>query len=478
MWFFSSKASHGENYLRAASPNERRCIARESLGFYTVLMVGGIYHFSEPADTSSISTYAYALRQCVERHPQLSSIIADTESNSPYYEFCPRLDLRNHIQLLEKSDHGNEVETIEAILPGVLDASWPSTIPDWRIVVLPFSHQRSFIGFCCSHALGDGMSGIAFHKTFLAALQERRVENDLVCTPTLKQLTPPFDTPKNLPISWSFLLSPLLGAYLPKWLASWLGFKASTSAVTSGTWTGPRVFYHRELFRTGIQILTIDASSIDKALKICRMHNAKLTALFHQLINTALLESLPQSTNIDNLVAQTAMNMRDAAGIPKYQMGNFSSIVSQNYPTSNINKKIDWVLARSVTEELAARAKTLQDQPVGLLRYLTDVRAWVLSRLGSGRDCSYAVSNLLSFQSSTPLKRCSITEMFFSQPADVISGPLTFNVVSVGGGPMSIAVSWQMGALSVGSNEDEIAFVKTVCQKIERGFAQLASDNS
>lgn len=121
----------GENYLRAASktsvllksilfasadllsgPNERRCIVRESLGYYHALVVGGIYDFERPVNITSVTTYAYALRQCVDCHPGLSVAVEKVETESPHHVFCPRIELSQHVQFLEPGDESN-MKTME-----------------------------------------------------------------------------------------------------------------------------------------------------------------------------------------------------------------------------------------------------------------------------------------------------------------------------------------------------------------------------
>jgi hypothetical protein len=300
----------------------------------------------------------------------------------------------------------------------------------------------------------------------------------LVCTPPRKQLSPAFDSAKNLPISWSFLLAPLLGAVLPQRVASLLGFRATSSSTTPGTWTASTMFHSPETDRTGVQIVSIDATTVRRSLKICRRHGAKLTGVIHQFIMSALSESLPQS-NIDNFAAGTALDMRRAVGASKDDMGLYVSGDFQLFPRpepgSAESGGFSWDLAKSITERLAVAATELRDQPVGLLRYLSDMRSWMSSKLGQARDCSYAVSNLTTFQPSGPMKQCSLTDMVFCQPTDVTGPPLTFCVLSAPNGPMNIAVNWQIGALDLGSAEEEVKFVKQICERIEQSFTRLAS---
>ncbi|KAL5320800.1 hypothetical protein ACEPPN_011610 [Leptodophora sp. 'Broadleaf-Isolate-01'] len=480
MRLIGSKASAGGNYLRAAGPNEVRCVVRESLGFYRSLVVGGIFEFAKPVDIRSISTYNYALRCCIDSHPRLSVVIADHDTDSPYFEFYPRIDLSQHVQFLDNETRKGETEAmaIQRNLPSILDEFLPTSIPSWKIVILPFSDKRCFIALSYSHALGDGLSGCAFHRTFLEALQEQRLESDLICTPTRKELSPPFDTPENLPISWAYLLSPFLGQYLPKWLSSLFGFSSEMNAVTDSTWTGTPIFYDLETLRTGVQLISINGDMVEDALKLCRMNDAKLTGLLHQLIIDALSEALPRPHKFDRLGGGTAINMRPTVEVSNDEMGVFASGDFQIYPLQEKslgeNGQFSWALAKEITDRLAIRSKEVKDQPLGLLRYLLSIRAWTLSKIGARREDSYAISNLMSFQPLGNVDNCAVSEMIFCRPTDVAGGAaLSVNVISVRGGPMNITVNWQAGGLNLGAYEDEVVFVNTVCRHIEAGFARL-----
>ena len=366
----------------------------------------------------------------------------------------------------------------------MVNVSWPRSTPAWKVTVIAFSQQRCFIGFSLSHSLGDGMSGVAFHRQLLCALQELpATAEDVVYTSPPKQLAPPFDTPANLPISWSFLLAPLLGSLLPKRVATLFGLGAGGDSVTDRTWTASPLFYNPNNHRTGVEMVSIDATTLDDALRICRMHNAKLTGLLHRVIINAMSESFPDSASIDTLAARTPLNMRGPVGRSNDEMGNFILADTQVHAIQKSDRsqknthKIDWESARDITNRLAMASTVLQNQSLGLLRYLSDVHAWVSSRVGERRDCSYELSNLTSFRpmDSGPIKeRCAITEMVFCQPADVLGAPLNFNVVSVANGPMTISVTWQIGALGLSSEQQEVDFVHSICQGIKSGFAHVA----
>jgi alcohol acetyltransferase len=473
---------------------ERRCIIRESLDFYRSLAVGGIYQFSGNHDLTSITTYTRALRRCIEQHPHLSATIEGIETETPYYAFCPQLDLNKHIKILKNdtSDEQNEVKTIERILPGILDKPWPKGSPPWKVYLLPFSQTRCFICLGYSHGLLDGIAGIAFHRTLLDALSQQNVSvydiQDPIYKPTKKHLPPPFDTAKNLPISWPYLLSPFLAHYLPKFVASSLGLRDAVNILNPGTWLATPIFSKTNANQTGVEIIAIDAITLDKTLKLCRANGARLTGLLHQLIVSALSDSLPETSNVDSFASQTAINMRSAVGTSNDEMGLFSSGVFETFPVQRrsldgqkpptSSHPFDWSIAKSMTHKLVASTGTLEDQPIGLLRYLVSIRSWLLSKLGHQRDCSYEVSNIMAFRplNKKPMASCEVKEMYFCQPAHIVSAPLCFNIVSVAdGGALNICVDWQIGAiLGDGQEAAERNFVSQVCKHIKDSFRELA----
>ena len=446
---------------------------RESLDFYRSLVVGGVYEFSGTVGSPTASTFAPALRRCIEEHSHLSTTIAGSDTNTPGYRFCPRLDLSQHVEIFTREEGAStDVEAVKRVLPTILDARWPASIPPWNLVVLPLSQRRCFIGFSFSHGLGDGVSALAFHRTFLKALQEQglglREGENLIHTPQRKPLSPPFDTKKNLPISWSFLSSPLLSTYLPKSF----GFRADM--VTPTTWVGSPIFDSSEKYQTCVKIISIDAHTVAETLEACRAHGAKLTGLLHQFIVEALSEVL--LSKFDNFIAQTAIDMRHAVGVSKDEMGLFVSgdVTVLHRSDKTAAEKSSFGVASTMTNQLAAVSSKLQDQPVGLLRYLSDMRAWTLSKLGGNRDTSYEISNLTTFKPAKSAEAASIREMVFAQPANFTGSPLQFNVVSVLDGPMNITVTWQPGALGLG-NHSEVEFVNGLCGRVERSFVDLTT---
>jgi hypothetical protein len=421
---------------------------------------------------------------------------ADTEA--PVYVRTPSLDIRNHIEIhptLNSQSTQNEKQLIEDVLPSVFDAVWPKTSPPWKLIVVPFTtdqpqsgkkRARCFLALVYSHSIGDGISGLAFHRTLLSTLQSppleaRRNEEDFTEPSSSQPYPAPFDTAERLPISWSFMLSPFLAVYLPKFISSAFGFRAAYTSITPTTWTATPASYNPANYHTAVHIMELDAATIEALLKTCRKHNAKLTALLHQVIVRALSKCLPANGAVDTFNSQTALNMRRTVNISDDQMGLFVSGYADAHPRVNPSDpdfmKDIWEAAAKMTTNLATSAVQLQDQPIGLLRFLPSVRSWTLGKIGGQRDGSYEISNLMAFDSvsasSTSSQTCKLEKLVFSQPANAMSSPLTFNIVSVKGGSLVCVVSWQVGALGLENDEDEKGFVSRICKEIEQCLTTL-----
>ncbi|KAL4875738.1 hypothetical protein BJY04DRAFT_232210 [Aspergillus karnatakaensis] len=476
-------------FMRYASPNERRTISREDLGFYNALLIGAVYELpSEKLDLHSMQTYAAPLKQCILEQPYLTVYVQGKNTEKSAFYGASSLNLEHHISIITR-DELDENKAIERIMQPILDREWPDNIPPWRIVVLPLPpsedsrSQRCFIAFSFSHTIGDGICGMNFHDRFLKAWRQDSTnqEESLILPLSARTLPDPFDTPSRLPISWSYLLGPLIAVLLPKFLSNLLNLHATTSTISPGTWTGTSMFYDKSTFTSSsrTRLIEIPAPVVQNALQVSRAHNAKLTATIHQLIVRALSKALPDP-NITNFVSGTAIDMRGSVGIPKSTWGlhvsGYHDIHTRPSETDLEKPGLsaeEWKVASSMTKSLAETATRLQDQAIGLLRYAPSIRKWTADKIGAQRDCSYRVSNLLAYKGGDN-DGWRISKMVFVTPADAVGAPINFDIVSVKGGSLVVGVNWQAGALGVeGGEEGEGRVVGVVCEEIKKGFEGL-----
>ncbi|KAM7211571.1 Alcohol acetyltransferase [Rhypophila decipiens] len=544
------KMSQGKGFLRFASPNERRTITREDLGHYHAVIIGAIYAIRNSAPI--LELLHAALQECIATHPFLSVVVKDKHTEKPYYQRVSEIKLTEHVDNSElvmaprlidgiaktnPSEYADLVsrETmkhIEGRFRRGLDRPFREGIPPWRVVIVTLpsvpstspsiSRQRYFIAFEYSHAIGDGPSGIAFHRTLFSALKKKSVlfykanpSSELeaagptnktgIVKPCEKPFPQAFDTPERLRISWGFLLAPLLGAILPSFLANLLGLKAQASSTDEGTWTGTPCFFDpKHGAQSKVVLVSMPSADVNNVISEARKHGAKLTGVIHCLVVRALGRALRNYRDnndgkgkrtvweMTNFVGTTAINMRGAVGVPESEMGEFASGVYTTFPVPSLEVVMDeemrsnglsdqeWEAARGATLEFADAATRLQDQPIGLLRYVPSIRKWIQGKLGKTRDASYEVSNLgyVDFGNAnvTPGGEgedevVEVENMFFAQPGHVTSHTINFNIVSAKTGGMVVCITWPTGSLGLeGSEKEEEKFVRAVGDDLAKWF--------
>ncbi|VUC21190.1 unnamed protein product [Clonostachys rosea] len=467
-------------YQRRASPNEQRTASREDLGYYYAVIVGAVYELKGELNISAPETFYPALSQCVQQEPWLCVVVGDAHTEKAFFERVPTLDFKNHLTILSPSEKGtDDLTLIQETLEADVDRPLTKGYPPWRVVIQPLQAPDQFlVVFSFSHTIGDGMTGPIFHRTFAQGLNETTAGTKLaeyqVATSCTKPLPDPFDTPERLPITWSFLLGPLFGEILPKFILDFLGMKASISQNDKGTWTATPIFFNPKTHKTRVRVMEIEAAVLEKALRVAREHEAKLTGLIHPLVARALSKSLPDK-NITNFVSQTAINMRRSIGVPSDEMGEFASGCYSKTPRSEADGPLtpeEWASAKEITEQFALSASELKNHAIALLRYAPNIRQWMSSKIGKPRDCSIEMSNLgLVDADAAAGSNVVIGKMVFTQPGHVAGPPMTCNTVTLKGGSLMVTMTWQTGALGI--EGDEGAFVDGVCAALKSGFDVL-----
>ena len=461
--------------------------------------MAGIYACADnDLDLASVNTYLPAVKACVDAHPMLSAVIQAENSDEPIFIRPAKLDLKRHlrVQTLDKT-MTDEEEIFQSKLSELHDEQFDhcELTPPWRVVAIPLPAQatqrKCFVAFTYSHSHGDGISGLAVQRTFLDTLRLNAGWGDHLTVPTPKSpLLPPLDD--TLSVSWAYLLGPIIGTYLPNFVSKMMGFPTHVAPTTDSTWTGSPMFYEPDTHSTGTELIILDSKTVEHALNECRRHQAKMSALLHQFIVHAVSISLPPAVEDRELVSTTAINLRKhLTGASSNVMGLFASIVyavhgdeGLSAATASGSGEPDynrmWSEARALTARFAEMAATTKDQPIGLLKYLRNFRAWTLGQISKHRDASYELSNVMSFdpapeagnEGSEQDSKWKLEKMIFSQPANVTGSALNFNVVSVKGGHMVISLTWQMSALGFA---DEGVFAKSVCRIIKSEFKRLSA---
>jgi hypothetical protein len=391
----------------------------------------------------------------------MSVVLKGKNTESPVWEGVPKLELNNHILILESNTSAeDDTRAIEEALPSIVDARFTSALPPWRVVVLPLSSNdgkpRCFVAFAISHAIGDGGAGLAFHQTFLGALHHSTSKDDdfTFSVPT-RQLPEPFDTPERLPISPDFMRSVM-----------------ASSVINDGTWTGSKVFLDEDAgLHTRIRMLELDSRVVDAALRASRSHNTKLTPALHQLVVRALSKAV-KDENVTNFASLTATDLRGASRVG-LEWGIFVSGLATSHVRADTTVPVSdemWESARLLSKRLAEATSTLDNQMIGMLRFIPSQKDNLLSKLGATREGSYALSNMLAVDGGKAEDSCKVTKMVVATSAAVPSAPLSICLISVKGGSLVCTLSWQPGALGV-PLRDESSFVDEICSSLRADFA-------
>jgi len=372
-----------------------------------------------------------------------------------------------------------------------MPCAYQDGIPAWKLVVLPLlaksekTPNNFWIGFSYSHSHGDGKSSLAFHHTFLQGLRMSdsapmdTEPAEIIQTSHLPLLLPSLEEAANLSISWSFLLAPLLTVYLPTWVCSLIGLKSGMSA-NSHAWKAAPSTYNPEEHCTGLEILSIDRDLLDNVLEECRRKGTKLTGILHQAIAYGLSKELADHYPKPKFVATTAIDLRRVVYGDNDMINCFSgtSELLESYDYQRKDGSIPeevWDAAKETSVRLAERAKTLADQPIGLLQYLRNFRQYMLDQLDKEREGSYELSNVGTFNPtylgpSGEVKDWTVQRMMFSQPANAIGSAVAFNVVSTNGGDLVMTATWQRGVLGI---KDEDQFIQQALGGIKDFFKAI-----
>lgn len=137
----------------------------------------------------------------------------------PYFASLPSIDLNRTITFLDRSQSSagaeGENKELDAILKDQHNTDFKaeySTLPFWRLIILQSRGGTEFTtSFIYHHAIGDGVSGLAFPNAFRNALEAAsasslpnyKTENIIVpdkntsILPPLEELHPPADEPAS-----------------------------------------------------------------------------------------------------------------------------------------------------------------------------------------------------------------------------------------------------------------------------------------
>jgi hypothetical protein len=147
-----------------------------------------------------------------------------------------------------------------------------------------------------SHAVGDGQSGLAFHRAFHAAITTASThqidagELNSIVIPPITPMIPPLEDQIHLPISICYLFGVLWNAWFPKDLRA--------------VYTGKPIDLSTNARKRLFTWVTISSSTTSAVLAASRKHSVTLTATIQAVLAVAVFQNGPISSNSADLLTK------------------------------------------------------------------------------------------------------------------------------------------------------------------------------
>jgi Alcohol acetyltransferase len=355
------------------------------------------------------------------------------------------------------------------------------TKPWWKLLIVNGRYGL----FVFHHSIADGLSGYAFHRSLLAALNANEesldsvsgaTEDKFVARHPAKELTPSLFSLIDDKLSWIYVLYTFLFWNVLRLFIDQKYFLFSDAMYSKAYPTLTRPFPAETKTSTRVELLKIDSKSMMKCLSECRKHNTSFTALLHTLIQVTLAVDIYPKAKIG--FSRLAVNIRPLLKVDPGRdvftnaVSVYSRVeplgrhrdcakISSPAPTSTSTREIAidarqvWKLAKKYKQDLSyatyKSGTVMQDFLVAKLidRDMEDIGFY---GLGLCQNNSFLISNLGVFEAreDTVDGGWSIKEIGFSAAAILATLSdfgIVFNVASVKGGDCLISATYEEGVL-------------------------------
>ena len=444
--------------LRPVGMLEKLYTARQVLGIYNSVIVTATYTVRlKLDDTLLCSIFCATISRLLHRHPSLCCYVEGEDTLEPRFRRLITIEVKDVIQILNLEKR----ESLAQKLQELHDQQWPMEgKPLWKLVVMREPQIASdtsigsklHIAFVYHHVIGDGLSGAAFHRSLLRELESiEKTSQDLqeipkaIETPVSISLIDPIEKLSVLPLSWLFLIKQVVREYAPRWLIG----------APSSVWAGlPVETLDKCPFRSRVRIVAIQADELKSLLEESKKHSVTLTSLLTAALVSALADALPGAPRF---LGMTPYTLRRVTGTSMDEMVNQTSSFETSYladlldrirKASNRKERVEslWNTASYFHVQMQGElARCPRDNLVGLLPYVSDYVKYYQKKICKEREVSWELSNLGVFrtiQESLP-ESWRLENMIITQGAHPVGPAFAVNCISVQGGPLTIAITWQ-----------------------------------
>ncbi|KAL7267582.1 hypothetical protein RUND412_009826 [Rhizina undulata] len=446
--------------LRLVGHLERWSSHRHHMGFY--YRVGSTARYRAYAEKRLGSEVLFpALREVISQHATLGVSVYDEGTPQTYLVRLKTIDLSEVVEFRSAI----KTSELDAATAKEVSTRFPDLgrLPAWRVVVWPYEDSDAVdVAFFYHHSLGDGGSGMAFHRALLKALNGLQGGSNsggsVVDVPVLP-LLPSLEDLLPLPQS--------------PWTMAKLIWRVCTGAkYPSDLWTGNVIGGFN--LATHFKHFSVPGATVTELLSRCRKEKTTMTAAL-QVVTARAIFSVITEEGCSKLSCNTPINLRRFMdGVDDDNMGVFVASMQQLYGRAeSLETAADdgrfWELARMSKRAIEKKiAKGSRDLDSGMIPYAGDLTKYFESRIGLKRGNSYEVSNVGVFVGQEG--EWKVGRVMFSQSASNVGAAIEFSVASMKGGDMCVGVSWQEEVV-----EDKI--VEEIVEQLEKDLLGLTVVN-
>ena len=475
--------------LRSLGKDELFFALRNSLGYYQNVALSISLTLHGVAEGAFLPLIYFAVAHALEKHPILFAIpVTDLGDDSddelggkshpePYFERLPHIKLSNVVSVLVRdvtrssSTSDGQAGTIvdvelDRVLQGIHNTPFESGQAQWRIVVLrdasPTAKTDADLSFTLAfvyhHALGDGLSGLAFLKDFITALsgmpKKDKKEGDVAVVFAKEEaLLPPLE-------GWKRVASVRDVSQQQE------QEQKSTNLESTRLWLGTNPLNTLPL-TSRFTSFSISPQTFQSLLSTVSEHKTSLTPFLQTLLTVSIFCAV--SDDFDRVLGLCSFNLRShLEALPKDAIGLFIGGCRTDYLRGQFHQSEEklecgedlrtapnfWDEVRRTKGSVqAAIHRTIEAIPIserrpGTKNNLGTMLSWFRGLINTPRVASFDLNNLGKFE----LRDCLINpemsfvtlgRVVFSSSQSVIGSALKINFITGPRGDLTVGFAWQ-----------------------------------
>ena len=428
-------------------------MVRNALGFYHNVGMTAAFTIPLPSASPLLPIIYASLAAVMYSHPILSSIPVDELSNAAFAPM-PSISLpevvhhrfRSFPSNLDATFIDNELDTELQVQH---NTGFPASLPRWRLLVLqdplPAKDGISFTAsFIFHHALGDGLSGLAFLRPFAYALRSQPdVLQSTTISTSMISLLPPLESIHCDPPVPPAALSPPPNCV------------SVSSSPQGGLWAGSNPSITLPL-TSRFRSFTLTPYNTRVFRSRCRSESTTVTAVLQTILAFSIFNAIP--SEYDRLQGSCSLSLRPflRTSIPENGMGTFVAGCAKTYLRENITLENSggqkagtamarlWNEARRTRDAIQAGLKRESEKLNNKLPgQPQDTAAHLQGLVGQQRVASFDVNNLGVFNLPRHSTEVHVGRVVFSASASVVGAALKMNIVTGLEEDMTIGFVWQ-----------------------------------